>query len=210
MRVGNFSVLIPQGRERSSGHVEMDHGQVYAIRLGNHDHRRCDAIVRVDGKEVGGFRLEPCQYLPLERPAHDTGCFTFFRAGSEEWAAVSGSKVEVSERGLIQVTFRPERCARVTFRPERCARVLKAGGARDARAAEEKTSGGIDLGGGGASFAKSGVTGLTGTSGQTFREVPNLDYEPGGDVVISIRLVCGAGVRELTPAPRGNAVPDPV
>lgn len=38
MRVGNFSLLIPEGRERDSGHVEMQHNTQYQLRLGNHYH----------------------------------------------------------------------------------------------------------------------------------------------------------------------------
>ena len=48
MRVGNFSLMIPEGIERDSGHIVLPHEQVYTLRLGNHGNRRCDAHVWID------------------------------------------------------------------------------------------------------------------------------------------------------------------
>ncbi len=58
MRVNSFSVMVPEGQERDSGHVELRHNTQYSLRLGNHDsNRHCDAQVSVDGKEIGNFRI---------------------------------------------------------------------------------------------------------------------------------------------------------
>jgi len=108
MRVNSFSLQIPEGREVDSGHVQLPHGTVYRIKLGNHAHRRCDAVVSVDGKEVGTFRLNSHDSVVLERGAEDTGKFTFFTADSTEGVAAGSSTVSVDNRGLVQVVFKPE------------------------------------------------------------------------------------------------------
>ncbi|MBV8097108.1 MAG: hypothetical protein JO110_28465, partial [Acetobacteraceae bacterium] len=103
--------MIPEGRERDSGHVVLSHGQMYTLRLGNHCYRRrCDATVFVDGKEVGCFRLSAGQIWTIERPAHDTGRFTFFRSDSAEAATAGVGAVKQEDRGLVHVVFRPELC----------------------------------------------------------------------------------------------------
>lgn len=211
MRVGSFSVYVPEGRERDSGHVELPHGSVYTLRLGNHGSRRCDAEVSIDGKSVGVFRLNGGT-MTLERPADDNGRFTFFAADSAEGAQAGAGSVGRVDRGLVQVVFRPER-----ERPmgvvrgagfEKGGTTLTSLGDNEVRSrcfgGEEKTSGGI-LG-----LNQAGVTGLTGQSDQNFVSVANLDYDLNGAVTISLRLVTGVAVRELRPVTRGNAVPAPV
>ena len=204
MRVNSFSVLVPEGRERDSGHVELNHNTVYSLKLGNHDSNRdCDALVRVDGKEVGGFRIRAGCTMVLERPGHDDGRFTFFEANSQQGTDAGAANVVTSDRGLIQVVFKPER--------KRTRQQIVGDAARKGFYGEEKTCGGLrSL----SSFApqnvSAGVTGLTGKSGQQFVNVPELDYEPNQEVTISVRLVCGRGIRELTSTPRSNEVPVPV
>lgn len=246
MRIGNFSVLIPEGREHGSGHVALPHNTQYVIRMGNHGSPRCDATVEVDGKEVGSFRINGYGNLVLERSVNDTGRFTFFKADSAEGVSAGAGEVTADLRGLIKVTFRPEKCA--SFVPRvghmhlcnvggtpRMGGNLRAGpggqsvglgglygaSAGTPKATEEKTCGGIgafptnqcDMGG---SFvappgAAAGVTGLTGTSDQSFYTVPNLDYDPVGEVVISLRLVeASNAVRPLQAVQRGNPTPAPV
>lgn len=211
MRVGSFSVLIPEGKERDSGHVQLAHETKYQIRLGNHGNVRCDAEVSVDGKSVGNFRINAPGFLTLERPSHDIGCFTFFKADSAQGQAVEASEISRNDRGLIQVVFRPEKKS----------------------AGWEKTAGGLtgilrsaDKSGwnttvqprsfntfaGCGTNATAGVTGLTGQSSQSFHEVPNLDYDPNNETTISLRLVADIyEARKLTPAqPKSNPTPQPV
>ena len=59
MRLSNFEVTIPQGDEQTSGHVGMKHNSKYSIRMHNGLNRRCDALVTVDGKEIGMWRVDP-------------------------------------------------------------------------------------------------------------------------------------------------------
>lgn len=203
MRVGSFSLLIPEGVERDSGHVLMAHGRTYTLRLRNHGSRRCDADVAIDGKSIGRYRISAGGTITLERSAHDTGRFTFFRADSAEGESAGAAKVDRPDRGLIRVTFCPERAP---IRTVPTGSVLRGGpGGQSVPKSvgseyEERTAGGL----------APGVTGLTGHSNQAFVEVPDLDHDPTGEVTISLRLAADASVRELTPAPRGNPTPAPV
>ena len=220
MRLGNCSVLIPEGREHGTGHVGLVHNQVYTLRLMNHGHVRCDADVAVDGKTIGCFRLDAHREWTLERPAEDTGRFTFYRADSAEGGAVGAAEISRQERGVVSVTFRPERA----YRPSQSAMqprpltgqwpttrhrdILRSCGD-----VEQHTSGSIGMASlGGTSptacstQTSAGVTGLTGTSGQQFVNVANLDYDSSAEVTIVLRLVCeggpvaGGGPRRLEPA----------
>lgn len=218
MRVGSFSVLVSEGKERDSGHVQMAHGASYGIKLGNHGSVKCDAEVSVDGKIVGNFRVNAFGYINLERPSHDTGRFTFFKADSAQGEDAGASEITGQDKGLISVTFRPEKNIRPTSYGKHGA----------LRSMEEKTSGGIlsnpkprsrNGNAGGSSCTShittqscsAGVTGLTGKSEQTFYEVGNLDYDRNGETIISLRLVADmCEVRKLTAAPKGNPIPEPV
>ena len=208
MRVGSFSVLVSEGKERDSGHVQMVHGTSYQIKLGNHGSVKCDAEVSVDGKIVGNFRVNAFGYINLERPSHDTGRFTFFKADSAQGEDAGASEISSQEKGLISVTFRPEKNIRPTSYGKHGAM----------RSMAEKTSGGLEgilraaqIGGYQVHNHAAGVTGLTGKSDQTFYEVGNLDYDRNGETIISLRLVTDMHeVRKLTAAPKGNPVPEPV
>ncbi len=60
-------------------------------------------------------------------------------------------------------------------------------------------------------MASAGITGLTGKSNQKFYEVANLDYDPTGATIITLRLVATQAVRPLTAVPpRSNPVPSSV
>jgi hypothetical protein len=107
MRLGNYTVQIPEGREHASGYVEMKHGMKYTIRLSNSAKVRCDAEVEIDGKLVGIWRLPEEKMISLERPVHDTGRFTFYRYDTPE-ARMAGL-VKGDKLGLISVLFKPEK-----------------------------------------------------------------------------------------------------
>ena len=213
MRVANFSLLIPEGRERDSGHVEIAHGKVYTLRLMNHwQERACDAEVVIDGKPVGTFRVDAGRSVTLERPAHDDGRFTFYEATSGEAQAAGAGKVSVGERGLVQVRFRPGKpirshvlegmvlCSDKGTRPRGGVGCQSAGNdvSLECLSAEQTV--------------KAGVTGLSGQSGQRFVTVADLDYDPAHETTVTVRLVAlPSGPRELTAAvSRANPVPSPV
>ncbi len=212
MRYGNFSVLVNEGREHGSGHVGLAHGQQYTLRLGNHGNQRCDARVEIDGKDMGTYRLGAYQSWNLERVSHDSGRFTFFQADSPEAATAGVGEVANEQRGLIQVTFRPERVRRY----DPCVETRGALGAMPHNSGTPRSfdPGTIQMD---CCFDRSektsaGITGLTGHSGQQFVTVASLDYDPTGEVVITLRLMQDArvdAVRKLEPA-RGNPTPAPV
>lgn len=207
MRVGSFSVLIPEGRERETGYIELPHGRVYTLRIGNHDHRRCDAEITIDGKSIGAFRINANQNVTLERSADDSGRFTFFKADSGEAASAGIAKIDNVSRGLLQVVFRPERRS-----PGNVVRTMGMSTTMDCGSGEreDKTSGGL-LSAFAPQNCAAGITGLTGHSSQGFTSVSNLDYDPSGETTISLRLVADmGGVRELRESSRANPVPAPV
>lgn len=215
MRVGQFSVTIPEGQEQSSGHVHLPNGQQYRIRLNNHfPDRRCDATVRVDGKEVGTFRLERIGGMLLERPAHDTGKFTFYGIRSDEAKVAGVDGVAREARGLVEVTFRPERqaaplreylkSASISHATPRCGHISVTShsvGQGEVRPVSLQTGQEKSVG--------AGITGLSGHSLQEFHDVPNLTYDPVEEVQITLRLVevTQDGPRPLTSVPRSNPVP---
>lgn len=228
MRVSNYSVLISDGIEKDSGHVFIEHGKIYNIRLGNHDHsRRCDALVEVDGKDVGSFRLDIGRTIVLEHPLNDKGCFTFFKSESEQAVAAGIGNVAVDNRGLIRVTFKPEKrqypsnVSNVFSTPTSYSTrynngetpteytkgpstLRSAGGIRPCSLTPDCCSvSGSPL----SEKVTSGITGLTGHSNQEFTTVAFLDYDASLETIITLRLVSDNVVREVKPVLRMNPIP---
>jgi hypothetical protein len=236
MRQSSFSVLIPQGQETGGGFVRLPHNTRYTLRLGNHDNRCCDAEVKIDGKVIDFFRLNNGCTVEVEGPPDDLskGCFTFFRAASEEAADAGAASIGREERGVIEVTFKPGKVVRpvisleglgrnctppATWRPavtKRWPGVQPPDGgilrAQKCMAGPDAYSG-VHAMGFTASHetpppdVESGVTGLTGTNAQTWQKVANLDYDPTAEVAITLRLVADKAVRPLTAKPQGNPRP---
>jgi hypothetical protein len=242
MQLGNFNVSIPEGRDQCNGYVTMMHEQCYRIQMTNYDYqRRCDAEVFVDGKSVGTFRILKTQTITLERPANDTGKFTFYKAGTSAAQQAGEGNVGVNQRGLVEVVFKPEKyvapppppVGTPTTRRGQHSNCSK--GSIGTRGLEPTTTDFCENEGvnnweneGGAleksygsgaerslsytSNVSPGITGLSGTSNQTFYNVANLDYDPSLETKISLRLVHDderAGPRELKPA-NCTVVPAPV
>lgn len=189
VKVGDFGVGIPEGELRDDAYVVLDHGQQYTLVLENNSWHRADAVVEIDGKEVGKFRVNSASSIELERPADDDGHFTFYEIESEEANSI-GLKAN-QELGLIRVEFRPER-----FRDS----LAHAGGLTDsiARAGDLVPVG------------TAGGTGLSGHSDQNFVTVSALEFDPDEVVVIHVRLA--GRVRKDAPRPlvgrsRSNPVP---
>lgn len=107
MKNTEFEVMIPEGKELENGYVEMRHNTQYSLALSNHRSVCCDAEVVIDGIHVGTWRIGKDGEIRIERPAHDTGHFTFFAIGTEE-SRIAGI-TKSSENGLVSVTFTPEK-----------------------------------------------------------------------------------------------------
>jgi hypothetical protein len=107
MRLDNFLVKISEGKELNSGYVAMKHNTKYAVQLSNFSDLQCDAEVEIDGKVVGVWRVQSKDRIIIERPVHDTGCFTFYKIGTRE--AKKAELVSSGKLGLISVLFKPEK-----------------------------------------------------------------------------------------------------
>ena len=109
MLLGNFSASIV-GKSDNNGYVPMKHGEQYRINLQNYDNqKRCAAEVKVDGKVVGLFRIRAGGSLTLERPSNENGRFTFYKDGTPEASKAGLDSVTRSDKGLVSVTFKPEK-----------------------------------------------------------------------------------------------------
>jgi len=107
MFLNNYSVRIPEGNEISGGYVEMAHGRKYTLVLSNKDFNLpCNAIVKIDGKNQGTWRIPQNDTIRLERPAHDDGRFTFYKLGTLK-AEQAGLDEFSPDLGLIEVQFIP-------------------------------------------------------------------------------------------------------
>jgi hypothetical protein len=110
MLLDGFAVVIPEGRERGDGYVDMVHATNYTIMLSNSTRRRCDAEITAHGQLIGVWRLEAQSLLQVERSVDDFQRFTFYKPGTPEAMNAYGSATE--QAGLIRVTFKPEQQAR--------------------------------------------------------------------------------------------------
>ena len=210
MYLNDFSVRIPEGNEAPGGYVEMRHGQTYTLKLRNSRNVRCDARVEIDGKHVGTWRIRTNSGITLERPAHDTGQFTFYKLGTPEASAaqLNGGDPNL---GLVRVTFMPEKVYRyptawpkwpscppyppqtpLPFRQYDWSASTKSLSMPMAGSYQSRSAGG---------------TGLSGASGQRFVDAGHIDYDYSQQTVIHLRLVCkdDHGPRPLTSA--SNPVP---
>ena len=207
MRAGSFSVRVPESRERTNGQAELSHGTQYTIILGNHQSKRCDATLTIDGQKIADFRLDPNQIITVEGPPDgDRGRFTFAEANSQEAVQGGVDAVAPVERGLVEVRFRPERH---TYNPVRRPGFLTGAQPKWSSGVtrgigrpvttcsmsdrETKTSGGIvttDQG----QTTSAGITVLTGQNHQQWRGAENIDHDPSGEVIITLRLVGVDGI----------------
>jgi hypothetical protein len=187
MELNNFSLSISPGTELSGGYLQLEHNTQYNVVLANKRAMRCDAKLEIDGKHVGTWRLEEYDSIVLERPAHDTGRFTFYKLGSAE-----ANKVGISQQdaniGLVKVTFTPEHQVETRSSPAVTRGLMSEGTTR--------------------SFSAGG-TGLSGESKQQFSNATAIDYDYSQATVIHLRLVARADEpRPLTPL--SNPVPPPI
>ena len=181
MYLNQFSVRIPEGRE-ANGYVEVQHNTQYTLRLRNSRDAPCDARVEVDGKHVGTWRIRARESLQIERPAHDTGRFTFYRLGSSQ-AKQAYLYEDNPDMGLVKVTFTPEKKRVVSDSWTYCSKGVQEEYTSAWRGAVPSASSGYEAGG----------TGLSGESNQRFHNVATLDYDYSQQTVIHLRLVCKNG-----------------
>lgn len=182
MRVGQFSVFIPEGREMSSGHVSLKHGQQYTVKVINHNSVEADAEITIDGKIVGCFRIAPRRDIQLERNPNDRGRFTFYKLDSVEGQQINLAQISANDLGLVQVVCKPAK------KKEEIPILRSAGGQHTNTSYSRGGPRGQSMGGEMATMSAGG-TGLSGHSSQNFVEVGPIDYDLEGIVTISLRLV---------------------
>lgn len=111
MRFDKYEVSVPQAVEKN-GYCILKDREVFTIKITNYDTIRCNAIVELDGKDIGHFRFNAGESWELERPTHAKGRFTFCREGSLKGLITGITKIPLNIRGLLQVTFVPEKIGR--------------------------------------------------------------------------------------------------
>lgn len=190
------------------GYVEIPHNTPYALILANKRTVRADAHIEIDGKEIGTWRLNAGDTFRLERPANDTGRFTFYKVGTAEAQAAQLSESD-PRLGLVKVTFTPER----TPRPLRAdVNIVLRGqtyptyssptftSTNDAPVSMTTKS----------MFQSAGGTGSSGESAQQFISVAALDYDYSQQTVIHLRLVARNGQEPRPLTSFSTPVPPPV
>lgn len=95
-----------------NGLVIMKDGMPYSIYLRNGTHKRANCTLRIEGKDVGTYRLNPFTEYYVQRPVAVEKRFTFFFEDSPldlSQAGISPSMKGKSTNGLLEAVFVPER-----------------------------------------------------------------------------------------------------
>ena len=169
-----YSVRVIGGNEVPGGYVEIEHRTKYSLMLRNSLDSQCDAHVEIDGKHVGTWRMNTRSSINLERPVHDTGCFTAYTAGTSD-AHLAGLDDSSPDLGLIKVTFTPERPR--TLAAFEKPPMFHIGTPLKGSMPQSK------------SRRESVGTGLSGTSSQIYGQAEKIEYDYSRQVVIHLRLV---------------------
>ena len=175
MYLNQFSVVVEKGQEVANGYVQMRHGTEYALRFRNDRNVEADAIVKIDGIEVGTWRISANRNITIERPANIERKFTFYKLGTSE-ASQAGLERN-SDLGLISVDFIPAKeVVRTLFKGREFLE-------------QETGSKGVTFGGNTRGFSAGG-TGLGNHSDQQFGQAQAIDRDYANQVTINLRLVC--------------------
>lgn len=93
---------------KRGGYFILPNNSQYFIKLTNHRATPADAQVRVDGKEIGVFRIPARGHITIKRPAGMDRALIFVSESSPAaWQA--GVRKGRFENGVVQVTFVPEK-----------------------------------------------------------------------------------------------------
>ena len=189
MKVLNCAFSVVGGNELTTGHVELGHGQEYSVYIKSGFRERSDAILTIDGKQVGAWRIPGFGSIEIERPVNARRRFAFYRAGSTEFIQ---AEIPIDSMGVVSVRIIPEKKL-VPAVAESGFYGAGAGGCR---------RGGQPRGGG---------TGLGSHSGQLFGSAGPIFRDMARAVTISLRLICKSS---QSPEPlrdaRSNPVPEAV
>jgi hypothetical protein len=205
MYLNQFSVRVPEGRERS-GYVELPHGTKFSLVLRNNRTVRCDARVEINGEYVGTWRIAAKSSFRTDRAVHDDGQFTFYKADTHD-----GQRVGIRgdpNNGLITVVFIPEK-ERVQWLGTPDPETVYRGGSTPQHLGIPAASMGGSASMSPPKGVSEGIVGLSGHSDLHFHRAENIDYDLSQKTTIHLRLVCDdSGPRPLTSV--ATPVPPPV
>lgn len=85
----------------------LSHNTEYKVRLCNNTNNRVNATLKIDGTNMGIWRLKPYSNIVVERPIHNSRKFTFVKESSWQ-ASMGGISAGEFNNGLVEVTFVPE------------------------------------------------------------------------------------------------------
>ena len=115
INLNNFAVeIIPKSGYSDKTVIDgayyykLPHKSEYKIKLSNNHNSKCDAIIWLEGEEIGTWRLNGYQSISIERPANIDRKFTFVRDTSID-AIRAGVTPNSDNNGLIKVLFKPEK-----------------------------------------------------------------------------------------------------
>ena len=227
MYLNQFSVRVPEGAERTSGYVEIDHGKQYTIVLRNDHSVRCNAEVSIDGKDIGTFRISANSTMRLERNPDDQGRFTFYKLGSSEATKSELQSVSVSDLGLLKVVFTPETKTVTTVspclpcHPRYGSPIAWADGGttydpnvwRDVTTCKGSSVSITAINYCAVQDNAPGGTGLSSCSDQGFIGVGNMCLDHSQQTTIHLRLICvseNSELRPLRPVTNSSPIPRPI
>jgi hypothetical protein len=110
LTAGDYSVavLATSIRRVSINSIAIPHQTEYSLRLTNNSDTDCDAVVTIDGRPVGTFRVLQYSQSVIERPASEHRKFLFLKEHSYE-AEMAGVRSGRLANGLVTVIFNPEK-----------------------------------------------------------------------------------------------------
>lgn len=96
-------------------YVALNEGE-FKLRLINNSESRADAVVAIDGSEVGVWRVNAFSSITIERPANVNRAFNFV-SESSNIARRTGNIIGAESNGLVVVKFKPELKIYRTYSP---------------------------------------------------------------------------------------------
>src|SRR3990167_7429492 len=189
MQANSYSIRVVGGLETSGGYVEMSHGQTYSLQLRNSRNTRCDASVYLDGKHIGTWRVPSHTSINIERPAHDKGKFTFYKAGTSE-ARQAQLNESSDDLGLVRVVFTPEYEVRPLNNTWYSSSVTYTNSWKTKETYRTTSDYPVAMAAMASPDISAGGTGLSGKSGQDFGTAEQMSLDYGQQVTINLRLVC--------------------
>lgn len=185
MKLEGYEVKIIGANERVIGEAfyqELLHAQTYKVKLTNYNPTRCDAVLTIDGKEIGTYRVENFGSITVERKLNDPGQFTFFKVDTVE---AQYAKINENEAlGLVRVDFFPE-----------YQRVLESFTKEPMVLSAPSASAGVTR------SSRAGGTGLSGYSSQQFVAAERIEYDYSKVITLFTRLI-SAEVTKVSAYPR--------